>query len=109
MSIFDKNGCRLDTSIIITDLTAECIPNVFTPNGDNVNDFWELEDSFLYLESTITIYGRFGKKIFESIGYKDPWNGTNKKGRSLPDGTYFYSIILKEGVETIRGTITILQ
>ena len=109
VSIFDKNGCRLDTSIIITDLTAECIPNVFTPNGDNVNDFWELEDSFLYLESTITIYGRFGKKIFESIGYKDPWNGTNKKGRSLPDGTYFYSIILKEGVETIRGTITILQ
>ncbi|MEE2700477.1 MAG: gliding motility-associated C-terminal domain-containing protein [Bacteroidota bacterium] len=109
VSMYDKNGCQIDTSIQISAIGTDCIPNVFSPNGDNVNDVWELEDSFLYDESTITIYGRFGKKMYESVGYNTPWNGTNKKGNAVPDGAYFYVITLKGSIDPIRGTITIIR
>lgn len=114
VSLFDKNGCQLDTSIIIAAIGADCIKNVFTPNGDGDNDIWrwwkgESGKPFLYPEVTVTIYGRYGKKIYESIGYDTPWDGTNKKGKPVPDGTYFYVIILKDGAEPIRGTVTIIR
>lgn len=109
ISLYDRNGCQLDTSIQIAAIGADCIPNVFSPNGDNVNDNWELEDSFLYKESTITIYGRFGKKIYESVGYDTPWDGKNKKGNAVPDGAYFYVITLKGSIDPIRGTVTIIR
>ncbi|OUV76047.1 MAG: hypothetical protein CBC83_01740 [Flavobacteriales bacterium TMED123] len=109
VSLYDRNGCQLDTSVQIAAIGPDCIPNVFSPNGDNVNDNWELEDSFLYQESTITIYGRFGKKMYESVGYETPWDGTNKKGKAVPDGAYFYVITLKGSVDPIRGTVTIIR
>ncbi len=109
VSVFDKNGCRLDTSIKILEMGASCLPNVFSPNGDGKNDVWELDDAFLYSESTITIYGRFGKKMYESVGYDTPWDGTNKKGNDVPDGAYFYVITLKGGADPIRGTITVIR
>ena len=109
VSLFDKNGCQLDTSILIAAMGADCIPNVFSPNGDNVNDVWELEDTFLYRDSEIKIYGRFGKKMFESNGYDNPWDGTNENGRSVPDGTYFYIINLGNGHDPIKGTVTIIR
>ena len=109
VSVFDNNGCQLDTSIIISALGPDCIPNVFTPNNSDPNNVWELENAFLYKESTITIYGRFGKKVYESVGYDTPWDGTNKKGRAVPDGTYFYIINLGNGHDPIRGTVTIIR
>ena len=109
VSVFDNNGCQLDTSIIISALGPDCIPNVFTPNNSGTNNVWELENAFLYKESTITIYGRFGKKVYESVGYDTPWDGTNNKGRAVPDGTYFYIINLGNGHDPIRGTVTIIR
>lgn len=109
VSFYDRNGCQLDTSIQIAAIGADCIPNVFSPNGDNINDNWELEDSFLYQESSIIIYGRFGKKMYESVGYDIPWDGTNKKGNAVPDGAYFYVITLKGSIDPIRGTVTIIR
>ena len=47
--------------------------------------------------------------MYESVGYDTPWDGTNKKGNAVPDGTYFYVIILKGGTEPIRGTVTIIR
>ena len=66
-------------------------------------------NQFLYEESTITIFGRFGKKVYESVGYDTPWDGTNEKGRAVPDGTYFYIINLGGGHDPIRGTVTIIR
>ncbi len=63
----------------------------------------------MYGDSEIKIYGRFGKKMFESNGYDNPWDGTNKKGRAVPDGTYFYIINLGNGYDPIKGTITIIR
>ena len=109
VTVIDENDCQIDTSFHIAALTAECIPNVFTPNNDGVNDTWNLEDAFFYSDSDIRIYNRYGRRVFKSIGYEQPWDGTNENGNSLPDGTYFYIIKLSDGEDRIRGSVTIMR
>ena len=109
VTIIDDNGCIEDTSFVIATMSSECVPNVFTPNGDDVNAIWSLEDTFLYEDSEVRIYGRFGRLLFHSVGYHDKWNGTNEKGNDVPDGVYFYSIEIGHGVDPIKGTVTILR
>ena len=109
VSVIDGNGCIEDTFFVIATLTSDCVPNVFTPNGDGINDFWNLEDTFLYEDSKVDIYGRFGRLIFTSIGYHTPWDGSNMKGNNVPDGAYFYSIDIGHGFDPILGTVTILR
>jgi len=109
VTVMDNNACTEDTVFIIATMSAECIPNVFTPNGDNINDTWSLEDTFLFQDSEVLIYGRFGKLLFQSIGYHTDWDGTNKKGNDVPAGVYFYSIEIGHEFEPIKGTVTILK
>ncbi|MAJ13190.1 MAG: hypothetical protein CMD09_04225 [Flavobacteriales bacterium] len=109
ITIMDNNGCILDTVFRIAAMTSECVPNVFTPNNDQVNDIWNLEQAFLYTNSEITIWGRYGNKVYESIGYDDPWDGKNESGNDAPDGVYFYHIELGNGYDPIQGTVTILR
>jgi len=111
VTAIDANGCIEDTSFSIAVMTAECIPNVFSPNGDGINDNWSLEDTFLYEDSEVRVYGRFGRLLFESIGYheNEKWDGTNKKGNDVSDGVYFYSIEIGHGFDQIKGTVTILR
>ena len=109
IQVMDNNACTLDTLFTITAMTPECVPNVFTPNNDNVNDFWNLEKAFIYDDTEVRVYGRFGQKIFESTGYELPWDGTNNNGKDVPQGAYFYHIKLGNGFEPIKGTVTILR
>tara|TARA_B100000214_G_scaffold243909_1_gene178835 strand:+ start:7370 stop:10270 length:2901 start_codon:yes stop_codon:yes gene_type:complete len=107
--ITDGNGCIVDTSFVVATMTSECVPNVFTPNGDNINDTWSLEDTFLYENTEVKIYGRFGSLLFQSIGYHKQWDGKNEQGIDVPDGVYFYSIDIGNGFDSIKGTVTILR
>ena len=109
VTVIDANGCIEDTSFVIATMTSECIPNVFTPNGDTQNDTWSLEDTFLYEDSEVRIYGRFGRLLFQSVGYYEAWDGTNEQGNDVPDGVYFYSIEIGHGFDQINGTVTILR
>ncbi len=109
VTVMDNNACTLDTLFTIAAMTEECVPNVFTPNNDQVNDFWNLEQAYLYADTEIKVYGRFGRKVFESIGYENPWDGKTEKGNDVPDGVYFYHIELGHGYSPIKGTVTILR
>ena len=107
--IMDNNACTEDTSFIIATINAECVPNVFTPNGDNINDTWNLESTFLYSDSEVRIYGRYGRLIFQSVGYSTPWDGKNENGNDVPEGAYFYSIEIGLGFDAIKGSVTIIR
>lgn len=109
ISVLDDNGCGSDTSFVIATMTSECIPNVFTPNNDDVNDTWSLEDSFIFEDSEVQIFNRFGRLVFQSVGYHNPWDGTNEQGNDVVDGVYFYSIEIGSGFDKIIGTVTILR
>ena len=105
--IEDFNGCLLKDSVLVDELKEECIYNVISPNNDGINDVWFIDPAFLYENSTITIYNRWGKKIFNSTGYLEPFSGKSKQGKILQQGVYFYSIKLKETTKPLRGTLTI--
>jgi len=68
--------------------------NGFSPNGDAVNDYFVIEGIAQYPNNEVTVFNRWGAKVFSQQGYKNAWDGTWKNIR-LPDGTYFY--ILKDG------------
>ena len=87
------------------------IPNVFSPNADDINDTWEIKNLSLFTGVDVNIFNRYGKKVFTSIGYKKNWNGTYmNQGNTLPVGVYYYIINIK-GVlpKTFTGSVTILK
>ncbi len=65
------------------------IPNVFSPNGDGINDFWVFANVSAFVDCTLTLFDTAGRKIFEKKGYNNDWDGTYT-GKEAPQGTYFY-------------------
>ena len=86
------------------------IPNVFTPNGDNVNDTFFIQGSGI-LEYEILIFNRWGEKLFHSDDINDPWDGTYRN-QQIADGVYVYVVnYLVVGEENFQksGTITVFH
>lgn len=95
--------------VMVTKATfATTLPNVFTPNGDGVNDLWILPNIGLYADCTVKIFNRGGQLLFSSVGYGTPWDGTFN-GRVLPPDVYYYIIDLKHNQGVRSGAITILK
>ena len=84
------------------------IPSGFTPNGDLVNDTWNIENIELYAETVVSVYTRSGELVFRSEGYQQEWDGTSN-GQKLPSGVYYYVIELQKYKRTYKGSVTILK
>lgn len=91
----------------VVEVIVECdvvIPNVITPNGDGFNDKFEIE-GITYTPNTVTIFNRWGQKVYEASNYKNQWNGGD-----VPDGTYFYEVVLTAREDRkYTGSLTILR
>ena len=79
------------------------IPNVFTPNGDGINDDFNI--GFPY--ETTSIFNRWGQKNFETTDNNTYWNGKTNTGKNVPDGTYYYIIKTKE--ITYKGFVQLIR
>lgn len=84
------------------------VPNTFTPNGDGINDTWDIKNLNFYNNCTVTIFNRYGNKIFFATGYPNAWNGTYNDA-TLPVGAYYYIINLNNGTKPITGSLTIIR
>ncbi|RWY53907.1 beta-propeller fold lactonase family protein [Mucilaginibacter gilvus] len=84
------------------------IPNTFTPNGDGINDTWNLQFLQGYPKSTVNILNRWGDKVYSSIGYGVPWDG-RLKNILLPSGTYYYVINRKDGQPVMSGWVALVR
>lgn len=86
------NGGCTDTSyqtIMVADYPVVIPSNVFTPNGDGVND--EFYFNLKYVKNlSVTIFDRWGSVVYEEESAKPKWNGKDLKGNDLSDGVYFY-------------------
>ena len=102
------NGCEVSDEVTITVLNEIRLPQAFSPNGDGVNDVFYIEGIQMYPGCKVTIVNRYGLRVFESLGYPDPWDGTFK-GADLPVGSYFFVVVLEDGGAEISGTITIIR
>ncbi len=134
VTLYGKNeiGCADTTSrlLYIDQIIDPKFPNVFTPNGDGINDWWSAispiengdyneellrkayKEQFTEIEGYI--YDRWGRKVIE-LTIDDPfWKGDNKAGNDQPDGIYMYIIELKSRsasneVFKEQGTITLIR
>ncbi|MFN7540301.1 MAG: IPT/TIG domain-containing protein [Bacteroidota bacterium] len=84
------------------------ISNVFSPNGDGINDVWQLSFLQAYPNATVQILNRYGQVVFFSNGYVPSWDG-KFKGMDLPIGTYYYIINPKNGRDILKGAVTIIR
>ena len=101
-------GCSSSDDVFVKVLLAPVIPNVFSPNGDGINDVWNIRYLNSYIGASVKVFDRYGKMIFESIGYNTPWDG-KKAGKELPVGVYYYIIDPKNGRKAMSGSVTILR
>lgn len=105
----DAKGCEEIILFTIEGISELEIPNGFTPNGDGFNDKWVMKNlHLLYPTCKVAVYNRWGSPIFQSSGYANEWNGTYN-GKSLPDGTYYYTIQLNATEKPLKGTVTIMR
>ena len=82
---------------VVNIVVDDIIPNqIFTPNGDGQNDTYYVKNLEFYSGSRITIFNRWGNKVYQKTGYLNDWDGysnMNKVGsKPLPVGTYYYVI-----------------
>lgn len=101
-------GCSVSDTIFIKVLKSPEIPNAFSPNGDGINDTWNIKYLESYPGATVDVFNRYGQIVFRSFGYSRPWDGTTQ-GKLLPIGTYYYIINPKNGKPIYTGSITIIR
>jgi len=101
-------GAPIKFNIVVEPTPPVVIRNTFTPNGDGVNDTWDIQYIEAYPKCKVQIFNRYGIRLFYSIGYPKPWDG-NYNGRKVPDGTYYYVIDLAEGFKPLSGYITVVR
>jgi len=127
LTVNNPQGCDTLYTKVVNILPVKLkIPNVFTPNGDNINDYFIIAEdkgtdvippslkgaeyesykplSVYYKKTTLLIFNRQGRKLLETNDYKNDWDGGN-----LKDGVYFY-VLQCEGFKSnqvYRGSVTI--
>lgn len=100
-----SSGCA-DTITVnyVVDAIIE-IPNVFTPNGDGKNELLKFKNLEVFGSNTLTIFNRWGKKVFEQSNYKNDWNGGGHN-----DGTYFFILEVPEATPNVyKGYIQLMR
>lgn len=89
--ITSPQGCQYIDSFTV--YFSDCVPvggNVFTPNGDGINDYLIIDDAKLLPNNCIIILNRWGNVVFESQNYQNNFNGYTNEGKELHDGVYYY-------------------
>jgi gliding motility-associated-like protein len=111
VTALDSNGCVNDTAITIDveeDYKA-IANNVITPDGNGQNDRWIVQNLDNYTDCTVSIYNRWGQKVYSEKGYNNTWRGTNQAGEPLPDATYYYVIWFEGSDREYKGAVTVLR
>ena len=110
VTVVDTNGCVNSDTVHVKPLPNIFFPNGFTPNGDGVNDYWQIDLIQEFPQAVVEVYNRWGEMLFRSVGYNEPWNGLYK-GKRLPVGTYYYVIELNDPnfPDAYTGPVTIMR
>ena len=107
-----SNGtCPASIDTVIYDLRDFSAPQGFSPNGDGVNDYFELLDLELYPDASLRVYNRWGAEVYSSDHYQNDWDGRASSvifgDGVLPAATYFYIVDFKNGKGPFTGYVYI--
>lgn len=97
------------TLTVVNTLPTLTIPNAFTPNGDGINDLWNIKSIEAYPKCMVSVYSRYGTLVYQSKGYPRSWDGTSN-GTPVPTGTYYYIINLNEdNMPQMTGYVAVIR
>ncbi len=85
------------------------IPNIITPNGDNINDLFSIR-TVGYDGLTCTIFNRYGEPVYRFFGLNGSWDGFTHAGIKVSSGTYFVLVELElpnGEIVTQQGTLQV--
>ncbi len=108
LTVTDSRGCQSQDQVMVKVSPEIKVPNTFTPNGDGINDYWDIKGMVAYVNATVDIFNRYGQSVYHSIGYNQAWDGTYN-GKALPTGTYYYVINTKLDDQVLSGPVTIIK
>lgn len=81
----------------------------FSPNGDGVNETWNIPNLATYANCEVKIFNSDGIELFYNKGYTEQWDGTHK-GKIMPLGTYYYLVRLNDSKNKIyNGNLMIIR
>lgn len=115
---FAENACFVTEASMTIDQDEFCdlcleIPNIFTPNRDNINDAFQPLVNCPPLEYHLAIFNRFGQQVFDSSDPAQAWDGTYK-GKPMPTDVYLYRLEVEfayhsEPVQVTQGELTLIR
>ena len=106
--VTSSDGCTASANVSVVIIRPPQVPNSFSPNGDGINDTWDITHLERSQNCSLTVFNRYGEVIFKSAGYQIQWDGTYR-GSPLPVGTYYYIINPKNGRQIVQGSVTIIK
>jgi gliding motility-associated-like protein len=110
-----SDGCVETDYVYIIIQRPIDVYDVFTPNDDGYNDYWVIPNANQYLNLEVFIFDRWGQQVFHSKPYGTDMHHvfdgkSQKNGKDLPVGTYYYIIKPNDGEQrTFTGTVTIVR
>jgi gliding motility-associated-like protein len=109
LAAMSDEGCSGSTSSVAVKVYKRLvIPNTFTPNGDGVNDLWNVTALETYPKASVNVYNRYGQQVYGSTSYMKGWDG-RCNGSDVPVGVYYYIIDLHNGETAVSGFLTVLR
>jgi gliding motility-associated-like protein/fimbrial isopeptide formation D2 family protein len=109
----DLNGCTATDSVTIEICDSLVIPSGFTPDGDGINDFFEIVGIENYGDNKLQIFNRWGNLLYEKKKYDNTWNGVPNVNTlilgsdKVPNGTYYYLLELGSPEKPRAGYVII--
>lgn len=108
MDIYVIDQCGAEGTFNVSVIACDTeIPNVFSPNGDSMNDFFRIPGIEGFPNSRLEIYNRWGNVIYQSNDYGGGWDG-RINNEPVADGTYYYVLRRSDG-ENFHGALTITR
>ncbi|MCB9284927.1 MAG: gliding motility-associated C-terminal domain-containing protein [Lewinellaceae bacterium] len=110
----DANGCTATAVGFIANSTIDCLEfrNVITPDGDGMNEEFQINCLNLYQDNTLQIFNRWGQLVYETDNYANDWTGVNRLGEDLPEGAYFFVFNYTDeagSMQQLKGHITLIR
>jgi gliding motility-associated-like protein len=110
-AVANNHGCELRDSVWLYKCNVLVMPNVFSPNGDGLNDVFLPIEMDALQNPHLQIFNRWGELLFETFDLSKGWDGTSN-GNPVPGGTYFYVLSFEhpsQGVEYTEGMIELIR
>lgn len=110
LNVTNSYGCSSQTSVVVKLKEGLIYVNVFTPNGDGINDLFMFPNLGLEDDYNLKIYNRWGLLVFATEGRNVAWDGKSTTGNQAPAGTYYYILEAKSKVKDFskNGYLTLI-